>query len=198
MPFVKVHKARMGTPTGNEPVVTMGAYLADGTVHKGRSVAFRMTYPLVLQLGWPLKDGKIGLGVLEGTGSDQGYLQIVVDEQNGYRASQGSKDREGHTYYGLAISLTTERFKHYILNECPVTSSAVNHIVDGDTLIIECPDWFRFNPQSVSEPELKLPKVEELKRPLPRANSVDRDDELHLNRRERRAIAQQVTRVLKR
>src|SRR5580765_2060661 len=167
MPFVKVVKARIGTPTGGEPVVTMGAYLADGAVHKARSVAFRMTYPLIVQLGWPLKEGRIGLGVLEGTGSDQGYLQLVVDEQHGYRASQGTREREGHTYYGLAISLTTERFRHYVLNECPVSSAPVNHIVDGDTLIIECPDWFRFNPQSVPQPQLTLPKVEEVKRPLP-------------------------------
>lgn len=197
MAFVKVTKSRIGAGIHqSQPMISMGAYLADGKVHKSRSVAFRITYALIEQLGWPLAEGKIGVSVLEGTGVDQGYVQLVHDDAFGYRGSQGSTDRD-REHQGVSISLTAERFKHYVLNECPVVAGVVNHIVDGNVLIVECPDWLRYNPSSVPQEE-KVP-VQETKRPLPRVNSVDQDEvEVRLNRQERRALAHHVTRVLKR
>ena len=51
-----------------------------------------------------------------------------------------------------------------MLNECPVSSAFVTHVVDNGVLLIECPDWLRFNPLSVpqtaSEPSPEPPQSE--------------------------------------
>lgn len=198
MPFVRIEKSRHGGLSSyTQPVVVMGAYLADGKAHKGRSVTFRMTRPLIDQLGWILnEEGRIGVSVHEGTGTDQGYVQLVQDEQHGYRGSQGGGNSDDKANQGISISVTIERFRHYVLNECPVSSHQVNFIVDGNALIVECPDWLRYNPQSVPEPQPVV--VEEPKRPLLRksnskAEEVDIADlSLHLNRRERRLLANKI------
>lgn len=167
MAFVKVEKRSYA---GNdEPQVTMGAYLADGKKHKSKSVAFRVTQLLVRQLGWSVVADRYKIAVLEGTGEDAGFIQLVQSD-DGYVA--GFKDPDG-TRQGIGINVTIERFKHYTLNECPVTSQPVNHIVEGNTLIVECPDWLRFNPTSAPEPE-----------PKPKANV-----EMIPNRHERRVLA---------
>ena len=196
MAFVQLNKSRVVTASVQEPFVTMGTYLADGKAHKGRSISFRFTHPLILQLGWELKDRKIGVGVNEGIGEDAGFLQLVNDEIHGYRGSQGSATRV-REYQGVSISVTIERFKHYVLNECPVSAHIVNHMIDNNTLIVECPDWFRFNPQSVPE----QPKQEE-RRPLSsrvkqETNAEDKSPPLSLNREERRRIGREVTRGLR-
>lgn len=202
MPFVRIEKSRHGGLSSyTQPVVVMGAYLADGKAHKSRSVTFRMTRPLLDQLGWTLDDhGRIGVAVHEGTGADQGYIQLVQDEERGYRGSQGgSTNAEDRVNQGVSISVTIERFRHYVLNECPVPSHQVNFIIDGNALIVECPDWLRYNTQSAPPPVVEEPKL-----PLPRQsnkrdkpNSIDTevdlaDLSLHLNRRERRLLANKI------
>lgn len=179
MAFVKVDKSHRGMMHNLEPAVTMGSYLADGKVHKSKSIAFRISRPLVDQLGWPLKEGKIGISVHEGTDTDKGFLQLVHDDVAGYRGSQGTgRDNDNQ---GISINVTADRFKHYVLNECPVSSNLVTHMVDNGALIVECPDWLRYNPQSVPEPEPAPPKVTPT-----------------LNREQRRALATRVARNLKR
>jgi hypothetical protein len=135
----------------------MGTYLADGKIHKGKSVAFRISRTLVNELGWKEdEDGRIRIGIFEGTDKDVGFLQLALDPR-GYAG--GSKGKEGHEQ-GISISVSVDRFKHYVLNECPMPAAQVTHIVDGDTLVVECPDWLRFNPQSVAQsgpkPETKI------------------------------------------
>lgn len=147
MPFVKIDKSRRAS-TG-ETVVSMGTYLADGKKHMTKSVAFRISAALLKQLGWVISEGKIALGVHEGTGVDKGFLQLVLDPQ-GYRGSQGKETEEGA---GIGISITSDRFKHYVLNECPVSAVIVAHTIDGDALVVECPDWLRYNPLSEPQPE---------------------------------------------
>jgi hypothetical protein len=194
MPFVKIEKARIGLGSLNiEPIITMGAYLADGKKHKLRSIAFRITYPLIVQLGWTIKDHKLSIGINEGTGTDKGFLQLVEDEL-GYRGAQGHRSNKSDSFMGISVSITIERFQHYVLNECPVSAKPANHIVDGNALIVECPDWLRFNPLSVPE-EVK----EESRRPLQRRNAIDQEEDakLHLNRQDRRKIAHEITRGLR-
>jgi hypothetical protein len=139
MPFIKIKKSRTGLHE-TEPVMAMAAYLADGKF-KSRIVNFRFNRMLLGLLGWEVHEGRIRLAVHEGTGTDKGLLQIVPDP-GGY---SGTRVTDGH---GIAITVSIDRFKHYVLNECPMPSNLVNYIIDDDILIIECPDWLRFNPLS--------------------------------------------------
>lgn len=172
MAFVKIDKAMRASAIDDMPVVTMGAYLADGKAHKGKSITFRITRALISQLGWEIVGDKLRIGVFEGTDKDVGFLQLMPD-QHGYVASC-----EAETKQGASISVTYDRFKHYVLNESPVPSHNVNHIVNGNALVVECPDWLRFNPQSVPKPE-----------PEPVH---------HLNRQQRRIAAARIASSLKR
>lgn len=153
MAFVKVEKRHVGggAPGTIEPQVRMGAYLADGKVHRSKSINFRFNYALIEKMKWPF-DEKRGthLVVHEGIDADKGFLQIVPADAN-EQASRRMTLSEGKQ--GSAISLVIESFHHYVLNECPVASMIVSHVIDDSALIIECPDWFRYNPASVPQPE---------------------------------------------
>ena len=58
-------------------------------------------------------------------------------------------------------------------------TQVVSHIIDGEAIIIESPDWLRYNPESV--PKAEPPKVTQM-----------------LNREQRRTAAAQIARNLKR
>jgi len=216
MAFVTVEKLRSGAiGAAGIPCVTMGAYLADGKAHKSRSVNFRITRLLVDLIGWPLDERTLFLVVREGTDADKGFLQIMPDPQ-GRRTTQPTDGQ------GFSLSLAVESFHHYVLNECPVSSGVVQHMIDGDALIIECPDWFRYNPLSVPQPEKPKPVAEEVVAPVakptfPKGKATIREarraasfDELAekvsanpevmdlLNRQERRTINKKMQQHLRR
>lgn len=154
MAFTRVEKLRPGGWTLIEPQVTMGAYLADGKKHKSKQVSFRLSRALIAQLGWAPEERKLFIAINEGSGSDKGFLQLVPDPK-GRRTTLEEASNQGVT-----LNSIVESFKHYVLNECPVATHVVNHIVDGNALIIECPDWLRYNPLSEPQPEPKpQPKI---------------------------------------
>lgn len=177
MAFVRVDKSRQGGTHLAMPIVTMGAYLADGKKHKTKHIGFRISRPLLIQLGWKFDGVSVNVTVNEGTEKDSGYIQLVPTEPD-LHTRRLSLSHGGKGNQGVSISITADNFRHYVLNDCPVSSDVVPHMVDGDALIIECPDWFRYNPQSVAEPEPS--------RVTP------------LNREQRRALATRVARNLKR
>lgn len=193
MAFVKVDKSNRSYSLDNIPAVTMAAHLAEGKFHKGRSVSFRVSRALVDQLGWKATDGRIRIGVFEGTDKDVGFLQLMVDPE-GYSAALG----EPGSKQGIGINVTIERFKHYVLNDCPVASMTVNFIAEKDTLVVECPDWLRFNPLSVPQQEAPPPRpiqparqgVKEI------AKAVAKEELTNTNRKQRRAIVSAVARAL--
>jgi hypothetical protein len=154
MAFTRVEKLRTGLAGTTTPQVTMGAYLADGKKHKSKQISFRISRTLISQLGWEAEDGKLYIAINEGSGSDKGFLQLVPDKE-GRRVSI-----EADTNQGIALNTVIESYKHYVLNDCPVPTHVVNHVVDGNALIIECPDWLRYNPLSEPQPEPKPePKI---------------------------------------
>ena len=163
MAFVRVDKSRQGGTHLAVPMVTMGTYLADGKKHKTKHIAFRISRPLLEQLGWAFDGVSVNVTVNEGTDKDSGYLQLVPATADLHTRrltlSHGGKGNQG-----VSVSITADNFRHYVLNECPVSADITPHIVDGDTLIIECPDWLRYNPQSVPEPAPKPAPVTQLHR----------------------------------
>ena len=154
MAFVKLDKSNRGPVFTLEERVTMAAHLGDGGPHKSKSISFRISYPLRMRLGWEPVDRRIAIGVYEGTGTDRGFFQLIA-EPDGYVATINSSKNKTNRQatHGVSLQVTTLRMKHYVLNECPVTAHVVSHVVDGSTLIVEAPDWLRFNPLSVSEDE---------------------------------------------
>ena len=152
MAFTRVEKLRVGGHMAPELVVTMGAHLADGKKTNSKGVAFRISRPLVTQLGWiPDDNGRLRIAINEGSGSDKGFLQLVPDPKGRYAVMKS------HTNQGVSLNSDILSFNHYVLNECPVSAHAVTHVVDGNALIIECPDWLRFNPQAVPEEKKPTP-----------------------------------------
>jgi hypothetical protein len=97
-------------------------------------------------LGWD-KEGTTAV-VLEGTDTDVGFLQITPDPAGYSVTGKSTKSAQSR-----GITVAIDRFQHYILNEAPVPTMPVQFMVEGDTLIVECPDWLRFNPLSVPQPE---------------------------------------------
>lgn len=188
MAFVEITKLRPSFYGHNiPPIVTMGAYLADGKKHTSKSIIFRMTNALVEQLGWTFDaDDSLYVKVHEGNGPDAGFLQIVPSEPS-VGARKITRSKEASKRQGISVSISVDSMKHYVLNECPVAAAEQVFTVDGDVLIIQCPDWLRYNPQSYKEPEVKKPTT-----PRPPTLEVVGDDDVHLNREQRRRLAKRV------
>lgn len=200
MAFVKIAKQRPGFSGVSVNAVTMGTYLADGKKHKTKSVMFRITYGLIDQLGWKYdEEGSLYLMVHEGNGPDAGFLQIVQVEQS-ITARKISKGKEGHNQ-GVSLSIAASSMKHYVLNECPVSAAEVIHMVDGDALLIQCPDWLRYNPESYQEPEPAKVEVKKEPRRPPTLSVVlvdkETDEEIIPNRHQRRKITKRLAQALR-
>jgi hypothetical protein len=136
--------------------VTMGVYLADGKAVDRKSMVIRFAKTVLEQLGW-ITDPPTTVAVFEGTDTDVGFLQIAIDPQ-GYFVT-GTKSKTGQS---RSITVPLERLNHYVLNDpAPIPSSPVQFVIEGDTVLVECPDWLRFNPLSVE------PKVTEIMPPQP-------------------------------
>ena len=153
MAFVKINKPQKGSRAVGYQV-TMASYLGgDKNAMKSRSVVFSFSGDLVEALGWVDETTPTNIQVMEGVGPDQGFLKLMQAD-NGYRLSTTRmlKTLTGKMH---SANLTTAAgaYQHYVLNECPVGAMLVNHIVDDAGLIVEVPDWFRFNPASVSPAE---------------------------------------------
>jgi hypothetical protein len=93
-----------------------------------------------------------------------------------------------------------------VLNDEHVSVTPVEATVDEKehTILVQCPDWIRYNPQSYKAPpklELTPPPKEETKPPRPTMRVVtsdaDDDKEVVLNRKQRRLAANVLARAMK-
>lgn len=196
MAFVKVEKIRPSFNGATIPIVTMGAYLADGKHHVSKSIMIRLTNSLIDQLGWVFdKEGAVYVTVHEGNGTDAGFLQITVGVRD-IAARKVTRNKDPSKSQGISVAITVSSLKHYVLNECPVSATEQVHTVDGAALIIQCPDWLRYNPQSYKEPEVKKPTVPARPPTMPELIDELLDDPppspLTLNREQRRRLARKV------
>jgi hypothetical protein len=177
MAFVKIDKSATGGWRSDlsEPNVRMSCHLQDDKTP--RSVAFYINHVLIDKVGWTTtmdSNGRTSLSVAihEGTGEDAGFLMLEEsDAKNGYVLAVS---KPGAFTYGMNASFT--RFKHYVINEVPTPLMDVEFTYDAKdkTVLIQCPDWLRYNPLSV--PEEKKPAVIPTS-PLPveQAKQVDAD-----------------------
>jgi hypothetical protein len=156
MAFVRVAAIHRPRSVVDE-VVTMGLYLADGKKVQRKSIAFRFSRALLDKLGWAVDKSTV-VGVFEGIGEDIGFWQIAPDTSGYVVATKGRDSKKPNQ--GAAFMLNTINLQHYVLNEPgPVSAKVVQHIVEGNILIIECPDWLRFNPQSIQDGAVQQTRV---------------------------------------
>jgi len=186
MAFVKVSKSAVGSKF-SVPEIRMGSHLQSNKVNRG--IYFSISASVVEQAKWILVGTdsgtreKANIDVLEGTGDDAGFLMLVqTSDGTGY-----SVGREKSKGMSVAFAVSYARMKHYVLNELPIEPHSVNFTIEADnSILIECPDWLRYNPLSVKEEAPPSP-------PPPTATVHD----MRLNRQERRAIGKRVASRLK-
>ena len=147
MAFVRVAATHRQRSMPGESV-TMGLYLADGKTVQRKSVGFRLSRALLDKLGWA-GDTTTTVSVYEGVGEDVGFWQIAPDK-DGYKLTP---KREGKSRdHGRSFLVNAASFKHYVLNDPgPLSAKTVAHFVEDGRLLIECPNWLKFNPQSVQD-----------------------------------------------
>lgn len=161
MPFVSIKpKLRLTGGSVSLTHITIGAYLAEG-ISKPRNISFRIPFQIMIDSGIPFENHKAMIGIHEGVGTDVGFVQLYhePDPRVGISSSQGhKKERTEPSNQGFTASFRFERLQYYAPTEWPITATQVNHIVEGNSLIIEVPDWFRPNLKKMEEDGLYQPK----------------------------------------
>ena len=195
MAFVKLNKApgfhsRLISPYE----IRMGAHL-QSAVNKTRGVYFGITPRVVEDVGWTIAetDTRKVLHVMlhEGVGEDAGFLMLVEDN-DGY--ALGTVNKSGKSF---SMSIAMMKFKHYVLNEVPVPPAPVEFTIDKEEkiILVQCPDWLRYNSLSYQEPEKPKPEVRGTQRVPP---TEDKGVEpIHLNRTARRRVAAKIAHSLR-
>jgi len=211
MPFVTVRKGihgRAATAHG-VAVVRMGCGLATGT-QKPREVGISVSKQAIIDAGFTdfsSEPTRCRMQVDEGWGDDAGFLLLTPrpSSETQHRACSSASDNWTTTQ----ISIPVIMLKHYVLNECPVPQADVQFTIDGNSILVQCPDWLRYNSQSLSPQQIdQLNSINAVKqeaaretpqRPPERTDTKVKDDKdniTHLNRQDRRRIASAVARRL--
>lgn len=179
MAFVKIDKhSRGGSHATNE--IRMGSHLKDNNAPRG--VYISITRDVFTTLKWPIEEvdtrTRIAIDIAEGTEGDAGFLSLSVSSSS--KATLFGTTKGAGT--ALVAIVAAARLKHYVLNDLTAPVEPVEFTIEEDnTILIQCPDWLRYNPESITKP------------PLPKPTAV-----VHLNRQERRAIASKVAQRYKR
>jgi len=171
MAFTQINKSSLGSHS-NKNEIRMGSRRQSQSVPQ-RSIYFAITRDVVAQVGWELTvdddDGNrewIRVAVNEGSDEDAGFLLLTEDMNKGYVFGTN----KGATGFSLAGSVSCTRFKHYVLNDTTmdIEPAPVEFTVDEKehSILIQCPDWLRYNPLSVPAVAKPKPVVKEVVAPV--------------------------------
>lgn len=213
MAFVKLEKSTRGGFHQDAVEIRMGAHLQSkqGT---SRGIYFSASERVIEQVGWKIGKGTRGterqvcnVDIQEGVGEDAGFLLLSpsADMHNSY--ALGTTNDAARSY---SMSISTVKLKHYVLNEVPVPTHPVEFTIDekDHSILIQCPDWLRYDPATyVEPPKLEAPKPEVRPVPPTKAAKSGKDDdvkpllkeiakEFPINRKQRRAAVSAVARTL--
>ena len=199
MAFVKVSKSNTGNSyTSGAEEIRLGYHLASGGNRGGRSLYVTVTRSLAEKLGWEINTLDTGrhtvlVTIHEGTYEDAGFL-MFENTETGYTLGTNAAVSGSNHSFSASISIT--RIRHYAVNdptEEKLTGACEYVINDDNTLLVQCPDWLRYNPASVPEQPVVVEPVK-VKEVLP----IEDDEppptkpKLQLNREDRRRIAKRV------
>lgn len=203
MAFVKLDKGARRSRSGITEV-RLGAYRGK----QGRVVYISISLGAIEQAGWTINESEtnskrktVNVMINEGVGEDAGFWLLTEDNEFGYVL--GADHQQSGA---LVTSILIARLKHYVLNDEHVSVESVEATVDEKehTILVQVPDWIRYNPQSYQEPEkpklVLTPPKEDKKPSRPTLNVVTKDgddNELTLNRKQRRLAANVLARAMK-
>jgi len=194
MPFVKLNKSRSGAYYDNtEPQVRMG-YRLQSDIMPSRAIYFALTQSAVAAAGWKAEERPNGrvvvtVDILEGTHDDAGFLMLMPDPK-GYSFGTNRATGENATNTSLTCHIIAAKFKHYVMNDPDeIDPHVVEHSYMEGGILIQCPDWLRYNP-------LSLPVRQEPSPPRPTKDDAD-NKMLPMNRQQRRRLVHDAMRVYK-
>lgn len=203
MAFVKVEKGLTGSFRRDSIELRMGSHLQSKT-GTSRGVYLSLSRSLIDAVGWKKTSPEDNVHrvmcmveVQEGVGSDAGFL-LLTEAKEGAGYALGTTSKKARSF---SMALTLSKLKHYILNDVPTPTEPVEFSIEDRSILIQCPDWLRYNPESYDEP----PKPE-VKKPIsPTKAAVERKElvkavakeDPSLNHKQRRALVSVVTRALK-
>lgn len=194
MAFVEVKKGPGRSATG-VPRIRMSAHLSNGP-EKPKSIGIYISLAVLEEAGIELYDvshnTRQHLKIMEGTNDDAGFL-MLVPHQDGYACTASKKVART-----LSLAVSFSKFKHYVLNECPAPLVEVEFTTDAENhaILIQCPDWLRYNSLSVEAPKAQtVPPTKGVLRA--ELNAVAKDEFPNINRKQRRAAVSAVTRTMR-
>lgn len=210
MAFVKIDKVGRGPYAGSEREIRFGSRLADGKLP--RNVYVSVAPEIVREVGWtehhpmvrpsdPDRERRVVyIEINEGVDEDAGFwlFSEATDTRRGY--SLGTSKGGMFTAYNLSVSVS--KLKHYVLNDVEVSPDAVEFTIDekDKTILIQCPDWLRFNPLSMPDKPEPPGRTEQIVKspsvPLVRVDTIV-DTSLGMNREQRRAVAKKIVRAIR-
>jgi hypothetical protein len=164
---------------------------------KARPLYFAITPDIIDALGWPINADRedrrmTHVSVHEGVGDDAGFLLVVLDTERGY--ALGTNGEHANSF---SMNITTSRLQHYKVDQGVHSIRPVDYTLDEKekVLLIECPQWLRYDPMSYTPPR-KEPAPRPTQRRVDAETPSDDPDALHLNRKQRRVAARSVAKLL--
>jgi hypothetical protein len=222
MPFTQIIKHARGKTSGNhEPTIRMSCSLNEGK-EKPRALSISISLAAFTSVGFTAfanENTKARISIEEGWGDDAGFLLLTPipasDILGGYSCTATGKNSQM-----LQTSVPISKLIHYVPNEIPIPHEEVEFTVQDNSFLVQCPDWLRYNPQSVTNDMLATAMAAKAKleaerqpvvAPLPHWDDEVKEVEvvvkpprdtkgkpLHLNRGDRRRLASAVAKGLTR
>jgi len=201
MPFVQVqsgmHRLSRGTIS---PIIRMGSQLAGNKTP--RLITISISRPALALVGFTAfseVNTKCRLRIDEGWGDDAGFWLLTpkpLDTRERTYACTASSNRFSTVHAQVPMHIIT----HYVLNEKPIDAHDVEFDVQGESLLVQCPDWLRYNPQSLTNEQLALIKVPNYVPPPdePAQIEVTAPSSLKLNRQDRRKLSSSIAKAMTR
>ena len=176
MAFVKVNKSPRGMNYANDPIIRMGTHLQGAKTP--RSVYMSISLSVLDTMGWSYapEDGeraRCSVAVHEGTHGDAGFFMLAHDT-SGY--TFGGANNNEHARSALVANIAVTKLRHYAVNDPLIEHppEQVEFTIDEKegTILVQVPDWLRYNPASVPEPELVVEEYVEPPKAKPRTTPV--------------------------
>lgn len=209
MPFTRILKSARTLHAPNAYEIRMASHLHQGK-DKPRGIYFSISEEVIRDLGWDTMPSVVSperktckIEIQEGVGKDAGFLLFTAPMDKLSTPYLFGTAKGSSRAFITQVSIT--RIKHYVLNEVPALSTVVEFTIDEKerTILVQCPDWLRYNPLSYQEPEPEPKQEQAVKLAHAVSDNMkemlkDAAKRIPVNRQERRAVVAAAARAIKR